>query len=197
VIVSGGAQQERRRIFREATMRCPATSVLGAVVIGAAMTDLIGARLLQVTQPTVTTLVSSAPVTNDPGRENLLVSNGRGVDSDNATPTTSLPRPVAPTDNRQIVQDRVGEYYEWETVEPGRVEMRTRAAVYKTLATPIVERPAYIRRFHYYDMAGDLWISQEYVPAEVRYVSRKVLIEPERQETIVIPPKQRLVKRLR
>jgi hypothetical protein len=175
-------------------MRCLSASRLGAVMIGAAMIDLIGARILQITRPAATTLVSSAPVTNDPGREHLLVSNARPV-VDDAIPTTSSPRLVASTEHRPIVQDRVSEYYEWETVEPGRVETRIRAAVYKTLTTPVLERPAYIRRFHYYDMAGDLWISQRYVPAEVRYVRRKLLIEPERQETIVIPPKQRLVKK--
>jgi hypothetical protein len=175
-------------------MRCSSTSVLGAVVIGAAMIDLIGARFLQVTQPTVTTLVSSAPVTNDLGREDLFVSNARRANN-SAIPTTSSPRLIAPADYKPIMQDRVSEYYEWETVEPGRVETRTRAAVYKTLTTPIVERPAYMRRFHYYDIDGDLLVSQEFVPAEVRYVRRKVLVEPEWQETIVIPPKQRLVKK--
>jgi hypothetical protein len=175
-------------------MRCLSTPVLGAIMIGAAIIDLMGGRQPRITQPTVTTLGSSAPVTNDSGNENLSASNARRV-SDSSMSASSQPRLVAPTDYRPIVQDRVGEYYEWETVEPGRVETRIRAAVYKTLTTQIVERPGYIRRFRYYDMAGDLWISQEYVPAEVRYVRRKVLIEPERQDTIVIPPKQRLVKK--
>jgi hypothetical protein len=176
-------------------MRSLSTPVLGAVVIGTAVIDLMGASLLQVPQPTAMTPTSSPRVTNDPGRENLSVSNARHV-NDNAMPTTSPPRLIAPTDYGPIVQDRVAEHYEWETVEPGRVETRIRAAVYKTLTTPIVERPAYIRRFRYYDCAGDLWISQEYAPAEIRYVRRKVLVEPERQETIVIPPKQRLVKKI-
>jgi hypothetical protein len=184
----------RRRIMRqEATVRCLSAPVLGAVVIGTAMLDLIGAKLLPVTPPAQTTLVSPAPVTNDYGRENSAVANA-GRSNDDVT-ARSRPRLIPPPGYAPSAQNHVGEYYEWETVEPGRVETRMRAAVYKTLTIPIVERPATIRRFRYYDMAGDLWVWQEYVPAEVRYVRRKVLVEPEGEETVIIPPKQRLVKR--
>jgi hypothetical protein len=87
------------------------------------------------------------------------------------------------------------EYYEWETIEPGRVETRTKAPVYKTFTSEVIDRPAYFRHFYSYDGAGNPMVVRVFVPTEVRYVRRKVLLQPARQETIVIPPKQQLVRK--